>query len=612
MQTEPLASYPGRVIELVGSGATGGAGASSSLTINDLDHVRAKLKEVARNQEVLSHVREGLLLERSKLRSSAYGVREQRIAAGDAEVQFMNILRDFYRRNGETFPQALEVAYERVVEERDALGSLEEEYLQAERASSGSEWNFIEKERVFYQYELQDIVTDGERNDTQHDLPTELTRLPPLLSPLPSPPPPPPPLLPVNTILIHGAPPPPPPPPPSPPIYLPPRSTFLTSQKTHPHPPPSTRLPVAGTVHQQYREALSELDSLRRTFNLLRSRQSQLLDVSPRRNMKRPHATLDLPDSQDFYETYSELLDNIADCEVKVQHLKQEDMQYENLNTLLSRRMSDPISTEKRCSSSINIITRAHTDGVLHTVLDNPNMKLRIRDWLLDYMKNNTIERTMYFNILAAHGISVSDINSLEECAEHYWPLDRSDQSPDTLDEPAELDEPELASVPSQYPNQHHEVPSSARTEAMSAFDVEPFGTYSSHETELSQKPLQNSLAQVAPSICDDPLLGLGLERVDTNNAQANPPTPYVMSLPALPPSDERQNCANCTHCSDIADPPHEYDPSTNALHDGCDKGASPFTMRDISTAVRRPDDDRSENGTPSPSEFAFLTYATH
>jgi hypothetical protein len=101
---------------------------------------------------------------------------------------------------------------------------------------------------------------------------------------------------------------------------------------------------------------------------LMRLRQLQLLSNASYRDMRRAEVVMDLPGSLQFYQTSSDLLERIAACEVKVQRLKQEVMPYDNLNSIMSHRISDPSSANERQVSPLETNTRAHTEGMLHTV----------------------------------------------------------------------------------------------------------------------------------------------------------------------------------------------------------------------------------------------------
>lgn len=179
--------------------------------------------------------------------------------------------------------------------------------------------------------------------------------------------------------------------------------------------------------------ALADLGRLKREFNSLRFEQSRLLDTGPRPSLTSPNEITEPSGSSGFFDRYSALLEKIASYEVKAQRLKQESMKYSNLDTLLSRRMSDPSHQDLRAVLSFDTVTRAQTDGALSTAMDDPATKRRMGDWLLDCLKSSAIQRTVYLNILDGFGIAVSDRNSLANCAEEYWPLELTDRA----DEPA-------------------------------------------------------------------------------------------------------------------------------------------------------------------------------
>jgi hypothetical protein len=123
-----------------GAGAVG----SKDFATDDLGAVLTRLEMARRNRYALSRARQDLLIERSKFRSGALVLRTLLQAWG----AFISMWK--------------------VVRERDAPGSIEEDYLMAERSLGGSMWTFMEKETVFYQYELQDIFADEDR-DRHHN-----------------------------------------------------------------------------------------------------------------------------------------------------------------------------------------------------------------------------------------------------------------------------------------------------------------------------------------------------------------------------------------------------------------------------------------------------------
>jgi hypothetical protein len=119
---------------------------------------RQRLDRLSEKQEELSEEREALLVKRSELRSLGKRVHAQRRRNADAEALFMTKLREFYNNPGPSFPDSLTSAFEKVQEERDRLGSLETDYLQAEETLGGEEWGFMDRENDLYQYDLQDLL----------------------------------------------------------------------------------------------------------------------------------------------------------------------------------------------------------------------------------------------------------------------------------------------------------------------------------------------------------------------------------------------------------------------------------------------------------------------
>ncbi len=95
-------------------------------------------------------------------------------------------------------------------------------------------------------------------------------------------------------------------------------------------------------ARRQLHEKRSQLDRLRQDFDSLRPEQATLLGEGPCGRNYIPDLELDSLGSSEFHEEYSKLLAHIVDCEVKVQHLKQENMECDNANMLLKGQTSHP------------------------------------------------------------------------------------------------------------------------------------------------------------------------------------------------------------------------------------------------------------------------------
>jgi hypothetical protein len=146
------------------------------------------LEQVSSAQEKLAEAREEILIERETVHMSRKVVHAQRLKVGNAEATLMNLIREFLGRTGESIPENLNTAYGLAVKERDELGVVEYDHMQAVETLGGREWEFAEKENDFYQYGLQDIFSlAGVVPDTQNH-PSPPLSPPPffLLSPQPS------------------------------------------------------------------------------------------------------------------------------------------------------------------------------------------------------------------------------------------------------------------------------------------------------------------------------------------------------------------------------------------------------------------------------------------
>ena len=100
--------------------------------------VEARLESLSESQDQLASARRQLLITRERVRTASRNVRLKRVDAGDAEVVFMNRLRHFINEPNDAIPETLLDAYNAVVQARDILGEIEEDYLQAERDLTGA------------------------------------------------------------------------------------------------------------------------------------------------------------------------------------------------------------------------------------------------------------------------------------------------------------------------------------------------------------------------------------------------------------------------------------------------------------------------------------------
>lgn len=386
-----------------------------SLPSDPVPSPQVMFREISRLQEDVNRLREHLLVERAKLRLTGEAVRKQRFQTSNMEGKLLASLRVFVNDNRIHLPPSIEEAYEKVEQARDSLGTMEDDYLLDERALGAAERLFMQKENTFYQHQLPELFTRIASSFAQQ-------RVQPSNHSHPSPPPPPPPLDPIvlgdGMILVHDAP---PPPPPSPPLLS--NSTSYGSPEGSPL---STiqRIELNSNPHDvemQYVLAKAELEDLRKEFDSLRPRQSEMIKHefdSGRKDFRTP---TDYTYSSDFEEKYSEVLSRLSACEVKVQRLHTETAQFRGTPEKLQRRRSAPLQAHKLNHSPLTSMVRAQT-VVAPGEYDKIQMESRVREWLLEYSRNNPIERNVYANILKTEGIKISDEDSLKERTEEYWP----------------------------------------------------------------------------------------------------------------------------------------------------------------------------------------------
>ncbi|KAF2469461.1 uncharacterized protein BDR25DRAFT_304533 [Lindgomyces ingoldianus] len=350
---------------------------SPRLDLDLLLSIRRRLDEAAETHRKLVTEREKLLIHRENVRSAATKVRSRRIGAGNAEADFMNLLRGFTNQFGHLFTSHLITAYQKVQEARDALGTVEEDYLCAERSLGGFEWTFIDKENDFYQYELQDLFSDEFLDQYSH-INAEEPRLPP------------------------G--------------------------------PVLDTVPSSTVVRLELQAALAKLNQLRTQFNALRPQQARYLEEK-RAQKRHKNNNLTRTTDTEFVTRYSAFLAEISDQEVKAQHLKLTLMQHEASESVIARRSSDPCPFDGR-EMSFDIVRRAQTDGAVSTLLENAAFQHRTHEWILERLKGDPLEKTIYLNILAQFGVPHTEHESWEDRATQYWPHDMSEQPLQTIKEP--------------------------------------------------------------------------------------------------------------------------------------------------------------------------------
>lgn len=345
--------------------------------------ILSRLEKASRIQEQLAESRENLLVQRQNLRSIGNSVRLQRDKSGDAEAAFMKALQTWYYSREETIPPAIDDAFQKVESAHNDLGPLEDRYFQAERSLSGSEWTFMDKENDVYRFELSDIFSNLFVRE------------------------------PVPAMRIHPSYQPPPPPPP------PPAGTSMQPMS-----------PLMKNIEDEYYAVRAELEFLRKHFDTLRLQLARRIDIDnlPKpRSLEAKEGPLCIPE---LPLHYLEVLKDLMACEVKLQRLKHQLIQPE---ISLSHQPQQFIHTSPQLAPDIPTL-KTRSETAIPVIRNDLATRLRLREWLLDCLRSNVIEKAKYFAIRESFGpIDRDDLLWVERASE-YWDID-SQQPQDTRSE---------------------------------------------------------------------------------------------------------------------------------------------------------------------------------
>lgn len=311
-------------------------------------------------------------MDRGNLVRSGKRVREQRDRTADAEVLFMNVLRRHYNSIGVAFPTEIDVAFSKVDEERTKLGSLEAEHTELDQALGAREWIFMDKENDLYQYDLQ-VLFDENADDVEAT------------------------------------------------------DTPLESQQVS----PEDRIPSSTTV--QYQVETTEYSRLRMCFKTLRNAIAKLFDTT---TLNIDEADLVDIDTSEAVVSFDQVLTQLAQCEVRLQHLKGERMQTADPQPSKARHTSEPLPRTESCSSISNASGKAYSEGNISHHVDQIPAMHRVKEWLLDCLKLNVLDKMQYASMLQRN---IDYIDEIEfECSDwevlptQQWPFDTIMSKPST------------------------------------------------------------------------------------------------------------------------------------------------------------------------------------
>lgn len=335
--------------------------------MDSISRLRQALKIASENHEELADAREEVLVEREAVRSRAKRVRAQRIRTGDAEASFINQFRKTFLEHASSFPPALAAAYQKVIEERDALGSIEVDYLQVEEDLGAHEWEFTEKENDFYQYGLQELFSEDLLHSLHHIKETQ------------------------------------------------PRTPS-------PHPPP-----ITTSASSQYQEAIAERDRLLREFDALRPKQAKILDRLETESNQYSDFWEEKQDSA-FVNEYSDLLTKIMECDVDIQRLRHESLgipiNRRNSNHVHSTSTSlyfEPIARPLSDGALPNLL---ESPSVTHRI------RAWLLDYLKSNALEKTQYLNILKHTLKLSDIAHFDFASWEDRASRHWGSDLTEHVP--------------------------------------------------------------------------------------------------------------------------------------------------------------------------------------
>ncbi|KAF1941206.1 hypothetical protein EJ02DRAFT_512612 [Clathrospora elynae] len=301
---------------------------------------RTRLRALLGQQEKLAETRERLLIDRDTVLEDRKRLRDQRIHTGDAEGGLMNAFRNVYNRLGIPLPEDLTSAYTLVEEQRNKLGYLEDNHLRAEQDLGASEWTLMEMENDLYQYDLQQILLDeglAGFNDDGDD----------------------------KTQDVVG------------------RSD-----------------PMLPSITVQYQVAVADLNRLANNFKILRKSSFDKIDMDRDLVLEEAYFPADDDRVSDYVRLFSDLLGQITDCEVIIQHLKMEGEPHGNSLTPRTRRLSVPVPRPTEACTDYDVPSRALSDSMVPVLSEDVSIMDRVQDWLLHYLKTNAVERLQYMSIL--------------------------------------------------------------------------------------------------------------------------------------------------------------------------------------------------------------------
>jgi hypothetical protein len=353
--------------------------------------LRRKIDELSTQQVELSEQREEVLVDRQSFVQSTARVREQLLKSVNAATTLMNAFRKHYNEIDTSLPEELVSAYNTLDEEKDKLGHLEVEYQQAEDDLGALEWRVIELENDLYQYDLQQI------------LPNEDT----------------------DNISVYS----------QEPIHTAIKAPDL--------------IPVSAAV--QYQVAFSDYSQMMHHYEFLRGEiAKRLIDES---KLSIEETELQDITKSGFVQAFIDLLEQMTDCEVRLKNLRRQLVPHEDTPGFRSRGLSEPASQADRLYDESDIVSLVQSESAVSDLKERGPSLHRVRDWLLDCLKQNALDKARYLGILqqalARSDVLETNFADWEDLATQQWPLDTIGpmQMPSISIRPSTQDTVRIASI---------------------------------------------------------------------------------------------------------------------------------------------------------------------
>jgi hypothetical protein len=322
--------------------------------------LQRRLNDLASQQEKLVENREQLLVDREAMSIVRKEIQEERTRTADAEIAFLGVLRKHFNELGRPLPDDLLLAYEEVEKYHSRLRLLEDENLQAEEDLGISEWKFIELETDLYQYHLEQLLSEELENETEEVIPAE-----------------------------------------------------DISKRTPFH-------LIRPTPLVQYEALLVEHGRLIKRFESLRKQQMLRMDTFTDPEYSWMQGAEDTQMDNEATKLSSELLDLIAQCEMRLSELRPDLDLGASANVERKRQSSVPDLDRNSMYERIETTSHANSEGAVSPHHDYVNVNKNISEWSLRSLKSSALEKLQYLNFLRP---KIARKDALERGFEYWEPV---------------------------------------------------------------------------------------------------------------------------------------------------------------------------------------------